>query len=682
MTGWFRLRTILLVTCASVVPLGTALGQNVISLDVITVLATKLKERAIEALAGVSTANEEEIAEELPARLEDVIVGMPGVYASSYADDPAMGFNIRGLQDYGRVAVTVDGARQNFEVAQHGPQGKVYLDPELLSSIEVARGPVTNINGSGAIGGAVALKTKDADDILGDGERFGAVFDGIAGTNEGPLLGSVFLAARPNEAFDITAGFSARHNDDYTDGNGDLVADSGSDTLSGLVNARFRPSEGQQLKIGAILQQFDFTSGIGDDDSGNYDNSVKTTAVTGEYTFDDPGNPLLNLSANAYWNRGEATTTTIKEDPYGGMFTKSVGTTSGYNLDTIGFSASNVSEFDRGDWKHTLTLGADAFQDTVESTGSSADADAGFLMTASGERQVYGGFAQWRAQYGDFLDVIGGLRFDGYNTTSASYEGEGQRLSPKITVGLSPFEGFTFYGSYAEGYRAPSVNEAFVTSYHPGYFFSFLPNPSLRPEIGHTLEAGINVEQHDYLTAGDVVTFKGNIFQNNVTDYIGLEEIPNGTGGCSGSHPVYFYPLDCYQYQNFASVVIRGIEVESKYDAQRWFAQGSATILDSEDKATGEALDTVMPVMAYASIGARFLDGKLSIAPNWKFYGGAGTYQSYHLLGLSASYAPNEYALVSLVLDNILNQQYTPFLSNDPGAGFTAKASLKVKLAR
>lgn len=678
---YFRLLATTALVTGTLAGMGSvATAQTQLTLEEITILATMSREKAIEALAGVSVVDRARIEKLIGARLEDIIAGLPGVATNVFSDDPAVGFNVRGLQDYGRVAVTVDGARQNFEVAQHGPQGKLYLDPELISEIQVVRGPVGNINGSGAIGGVVALSTKDADDILAADERYGVVVDGGAGSNGGPFLGSVFAAARPTSDVDLVAGFSARHNDDYKDGNGNLVVDSASDTLSGLAKATFRPSEGQQIKIGGTLQKFDFISGIspdyGPDFVSNYANTVNTGTVTGQYTFDSPDNPLIDFAATAYWNHGDSRTTTIKTDngygPGTGMFSKELGAWSGYNLDTVGFDVHNAAEFDSAGLHHTLTLGGDLFADTVDSTGSSFDPDATYKLTVSGNRQAYGAFAQWLAEYGTFLDVIGALRYDGYRADSAANEGSGQRVSPKITVGITPIDGFTFYGTYAEGYRAPSVNEAFVSGYHPGYFFEFLPNPALRPETGRTLEAGINFTRAGLLAANDSLTVKANVFRNNVTDYIGLE----GSGACG------MMGCEYYQYVNYPSVLINGAEFEGAYDAGKWFLQASATLLDSEDKSTGDRLDTVLPFQSYASVGLRFLENKLTVAPNWKYFSGndAG-YAAYSLFGLNVSYEPDANTTWTLALDNILNTQYTAFLSNNPGAGFTAKASLKVKLA-
>ncbi|MCA1858490.1 TonB-dependent receptor plug domain-containing protein, partial [Massilia oculi] len=83
------------------------------TLDTITVAATKTKERAIDALAPVSAVTLDQIQGLQPNRLSDVFYAIPGVSFQERGDDPATVINIRGLQEFGRVAVVVDGARQN-----------------------------------------------------------------------------------------------------------------------------------------------------------------------------------------------------------------------------------------------------------------------------------------------------------------------------------------------------------------------------------------------------------------------------------------------------------------------------------------------------------------------------------------------------------------------------------------
>src|SRR3954447_1244067 len=143
------------------------------SLDTITVAASKTEERAIDALAPVSVVTLEQIQGLQPKRLSDIFYNVPGVSFQDRGDEPSSAINIRGLQDFGRVAVVVDGARQNYQRSGHNANGSFFLDPELIGGVDVVRGPTTNIYGSGAIGGVASFRTKDINDVLRPGERWG-----------------------------------------------------------------------------------------------------------------------------------------------------------------------------------------------------------------------------------------------------------------------------------------------------------------------------------------------------------------------------------------------------------------------------------------------------------------------------------------------------------------------------
>src|SRR5690606_26371185 len=129
--------------------------------------------------------------------------------------------------------------------------------------------------------------------------------------------------------------------------------------------------------------------------------------------------------------------------------------------------------------------------------------------------------------YGSWLEVIGGLRYDGYELSGGGTEASGNHLSPKITVGISPFEttslhGLQLYSTYAEGYRAPSVTETLIGGIHPFPAFTFLPNPDLRPETAHTVEIGLNVKRDAIFTNTDRLRLKAAWFRNDVDDFIDI----------------------------------------------------------------------------------------------------------------------------------------------------------------
>ena len=163
-------------------------GTPVQSLDTITVTASKTEERAIDALAPVSVVTLEQIQGRQANSVGDLLYNIPGVWVQDRGDEPSTSINIRGLQDFGRVAVVVDGARQNYQRTGHFANGSFFLNPELIGGIDIVRGPTANIYGSGAIGGVASFRTKDIQDVVRPGERWGVDFNNVIGTNYGRAL--------------------------------------------------------------------------------------------------------------------------------------------------------------------------------------------------------------------------------------------------------------------------------------------------------------------------------------------------------------------------------------------------------------------------------------------------------------------------------------------------------------
>ena len=231
------------------------------SLDTITVAASKTEERAIDALAPVSVVTLEQIQGLQPNRLSDIFYQLPGVSFQERGDDPSTVINIRGLQDFGRVAVVVDGARQNYQRTGHNANGSFFLDPELVGGVDVVRGPTANIYGSGAIGGVVSFRTKDINDVVRPGERWGVDMTGSGGTNSARGLGSIFGGVRADPNVDVFGGAVYRTQGNYKDGNGTEIGNTGNEIAAGLMKLTVRPADGHEIKFGGVFQDYQYSIG-------------------------------------------------------------------------------------------------------------------------------------------------------------------------------------------------------------------------------------------------------------------------------------------------------------------------------------------------------------------------------------------------------------------------------------
>ena len=312
-----------------------------VTLDPVTVVATKTRERVSDTLAPVSTVRSTPVQaapqaapattagqtapgpagqlrsttpvgpgllqQLMPTRTSDIFFGMPGVWTQSRGDEPGTSINIRGLQDFGRVAVLIDGARQNFQRTGHNADGQFYLEPEMLAGVDVVRGPVANIYGSGAIGGVAAFRTKDIEDVVRAGERWGVLTTGMVGSNILKGMGSVFAGAHVTPDVDIFGGAVYRTQTNYRDGDGKEWPNTGFNVASGIGKLTIRPADGHEVKFTGLTYETSYINGQPTVTLPNtnsiYDTRVQNDIATARWRYSRPDDRLFDFDANVYWTR-------------------------------------------------------------------------------------------------------------------------------------------------------------------------------------------------------------------------------------------------------------------------------------------------------------------------------------------------------------------------------------------
>ncbi|VVS98966.1 TonB-dependent hemoglobin/transferrin/lactoferrin family receptor [Rhizobium sp. EC-SD404] len=657
-------------------------------LDRLTVVS-RTSESPIEQMASVSQVDAAEISQRMATTPADVFFAVPGVNIQADAKRVASSINVRGLQDFGRVSVIVDGARQNFQRSGHGTQSLFFLDPNLIKQVDVVRGPVANTYGSGAIGGVVFFETKDAEDLLRPGETVAGSLTGQYESNGDGWTTSVVGAYRINDAVDVLGNVVWRDYSDYEDGAGTTVAGTGFDVLSGLAKATIRPSDFSELKLGWSGTSDNWTEG-----ANTYDADLEQNTFSARYNLRDPAETWLDLHLNVSANLVDLDQTFLRDarqfsSETGLPIVIPAGSRTRYDLETYGIDLWNTSRFDTGLLQHELTYGGDWLQDDVVTSSPAGGSD---VYTPSGQRQVYGAYLQNKMTY-DWLEVIGALRYDGYRLDGTDAESEGDRLSPRLTVGVSPFEsdaldGLQFYGTYAEGYRSPSVTETLISGLHPnGVVFPFLPNPDLRPETAKTWEIGINYSQDGIFQGGDTLRLKAAYFHNDIDDYIGgqtLSAFVPGSG-CTfipgpGSIPT------CFQYQNFASAEIQGFELEAFYDQGRYFGGLSASFIEGFTLADGVRSDLVTEPSSQVTgqLGMRALDERLTFGGEVQHNippSGAAFNEDYTLVNVFVDYEATDNLRFNARVDNLFDERYAnPLNATTTSTIFEPGVSFKVGL--
>ncbi|MGX2949484.1 TonB-dependent receptor domain-containing protein [Ursidibacter sp. B-7004-1] len=108
--------------------------------------------------------------------ISDLLSGISGVYSADARNSGAIDPVIRGVQGQGRIPILVDGTEQAITIWRgfSGVSNRNYLDPFLISSVEVEKGPNLDRTLRSGVAGTIKMKTLDVDDIVKTGESFGA----------------------------------------------------------------------------------------------------------------------------------------------------------------------------------------------------------------------------------------------------------------------------------------------------------------------------------------------------------------------------------------------------------------------------------------------------------------------------------------------------------------------------
>lgn len=641
------LRSALAATGLALFPL-CAPAQEVMELEEITVASDPGAQAApTETVVGAEQLDTEYQGADLGTILRD----MAGVTTEGGgAEGGEMAVNIRGLQDHGRVAVTVDGMRQNFARSGHGANGTFSVDQEMLRELSVTRGPGAK---AGAIGGAVEMRRVRAADLLQDGATTGGELRLRYGTLTRTPTVHGALAAKLSEAVDVMIAATRAEADDYTAPDGTRVY-GWQQTRSGLATLGVTTETGQRFTLSADRMDKDYYTGIS---SGSpRDNDMRTSSLRFGYEAPD----LLGWSVEATLYDTE---TRLEQQTLSAALVPT-GVGRSYDTSTTGLLLTAQRYFDFGGFEHDVTATLEGFRDSAE-----VDDPSGSL-TPSGDRDVWSLGLEDRIALG-WGELTFGLSADSYRLDSASGTASGDKLSPRVAVEMPLGSWFTLHAAAAMAYRPPSLNETLVSGMHPEPAdFPIRPNPDLRPETSRSFELGLGYGYEGLFAPGDTLDIRATVFRNTVNDYIGLERV----GTLFNAY---------YQYNNIDRVRIEGLELEARYDSGRIFAALAGQILDGTDLSTGATLDRTAPDRLVLTAGLRSADMRREagtrITLTGAKTGGTLSAEGWNTVDLFFSQDIGEAASFGLTLNNIFDERYTPHLDTQPQPGFNAQASLTVR---
>lgn len=617
-----------------------AAAQAATPLDAVTTTGTRTPAVAGDSAVPVSVMRREDILERDQRSVSETIRDLPGVEIEGAPRATAMEPSIRGLSG-DRVVFRLDGARNNFNA---GHRGRLFIDPNMLREIDVMRGPGSTLYGSGAIGGVVAMRTIEPDDIILPGSAIpvGGFLRGGYQSNGGMWRGIAAGAARVDDVA-VLGAISGFNNNNLTDGAGNTIPYTADQVSNFLGRVQWRPGF-HAFDLSAIGFRDNHIIPIAANTATTQSVTDRTTeqqVYTLRWNWANPDMPLLAPQVVVYHNHVQ-----LEERRQTG--TRATDIT---DLTTTGVDAQNNSRFSLFGWdNHVLTVGTEIYRDEQE--GFQNGRPRGQYPTAS--QDVFAAYVQDQISFYDFT-LVGALRYDSFSQSAEGNPNNSDvdRISPKVSLAYRLLPWLEPYVSYAEAFRAPSLTELYVSGQHfPGNFF--LPNPNLLPETSHNIEAGVNLRFSDVLRSGDRLRMRVTAYQNDIDNYI--EQLVYTTYTVS---------------RNVASARIQGVEAEVQYDAGTWFAGVSATALKGDNRTTNEPLASMPANRMTLSGGYRFLESGVTVGARWQLVaaqdrqptsvpGLAEETSGYGLVDLWASwrpgFAPN--LRFDVGIDNLFDHAY------------------------
>ncbi|HHF2399436.1 TPA: TonB-dependent hemoglobin/transferrin/lactoferrin family receptor [Haemophilus influenzae] len=688
-----------------------ALAQSV-ELDSINVIATRDPSRFAytpEKQSKDSLLSKQ--ATSVAAALEDI----PNVDVRGGSRSIAQKPNIRGLSD-NRVVQVIDGVRQNFDLAH---RGSYFLPMSLIQEIEVIKGPSSSLWGSGALGGVVAMRTPNALDLLKNNDKFGVkIRQGYQTANNlSERDVSVFAA---NDKFDVLISAFYNNADNLRTGKGNKLNNTAYKQFGGLAKFGWQINDANRVELSHRETRFKQTA-PGNNEAKNeltneqltkqieefhgpsnsfppttkspsetsaFYSKVKTRFGSVSYLSDQqipdqstvfnyyltPDNPYLNTHIALYNNK------TIEKEQR-----KVSGVKDQTKLTTRGINLRNSSELSH----ISFVYGVDYMRDKISTERGTNNNDAKFRADPynanSNTTGVY--LIAHIPLFGEKLLLSPSVRYDHYDTSSKTVKYKDNHLSPATKLTWKVTNWLDFSAKYNEAFRAPSMQERFVSGSHFGGSIQgldiidrFVANPNLRPETAKNKEITANLHFDSLFKQGDKFKIEATYFRNDVKDLINLKRLddPNANGALSRTNS---------QYQNIANARLSGIELQAQYQTERLTLFTNYGSTKGRDKDSGEALSNIAASKIGVGADYALVKDKFTVGATVTHYAAQRrvpkdhgvTYPSYILTDLRATYAPLKGEWKNLRLDfaleNLFDRKYQPAFSLMEGTGRNAKIS-------
>lgn len=572
--------------------------------------------------------------------------------------EPGIGFNrntgavnIRGLEG-SRVLTTIDGLPVPYlaDATRSASGGVDSFDFGSLSTIDVLPGSSSSRAGPGALGGILALRTLEPEDLIGEGRTWGGIAKVTYDSADRSVSTNAAVATRFGNTSVLFQGGYKNGHERETNGTVDTYGATRTaaepmdlDQHNMLFKVRHHAESGHMF--GVTLERFrkdtdsdprTLLSETGNYRPDNYDafNDTDRDRVSLDYAYEaqDDNSFFDTAAASIYWQdqlRG------LGYDAY--RFNSVVGPISRLNTleeETFGF----IGNASKTLGNHTLTFGLDLATSTNTQYSAGSDncrlpytgaftACANLHTNQADSPEVdgkrIGFFAEDKIAIGqNGFSVTPGVRFDwvnyepqmtpefaaNYNNPSLPGSFEDTAISPKIRFAHEVGDKLEFYAQWSMGFRAPTAGELYSVFGGPGTYLR-VGNPDLKSETSNGFDVGMNFGDED--EGGRI-----NLFYNRYRNFIDVMRLTSAQAAAIGINDALYPQGGVTRGYNIERARIYGAELS----AHKRFDNGigvraGLSYADGWDQTNNTFLQSVVPFKGV--LGIDYDAGTWGVGVDW-----------------------------------------------------------------
>lgn len=556
--------------------------------------------------------------------------------------------NIRGLEG-SRVLTTIDGIPLPYlsDATRSASGGVDTVNFSSLSAVDVMRGADSSRAGGGSLGGVLAYRTLEPEDLIGEGKDWGGIAKATYDSADKSWRGAVAVAKKIDHTSVLFQGSYAKGNERQTNGSiggyGTTRTEANpSDFDENNLLFKLRQELAGGHTIGITLERYrkdrDTDLMTNQTLTGNYrpggyntqkDSDRDRVSIDYKFESEDKDSFIDTMWASLYYQK----TRTL--DGYTGYRSTSVigpigreNTTDEKDFGLIGAAQKSV---EIGGYNHLFTFGFDLATLTSEQYSSGYDrcgakpasgVYAGALAACNNlhtnqadtpkvDGNRIGFYLDDEISIGETgLRVTPGLRFDwvryepqmtdafARNASKPSLPGsfEDTAVSPKVRLAYDLAPNVELFGQWAMGFRAPTTGELYSRFGASGTYLR-MGNPDLDSETSNGFELGANLGDESF--GGRV-----NLFYNRYKNFIDTRSLTSAEASAMGLNLNDYRQGGITSYQNISRAEIYGVEVSAHKVFDNGVRIGTGlSAMKGNDLSNDTFLRSVAPMKAVASLG-------------------------------------------------------------------------------